>query len=137
MKLSVIAVAAAATFATATMLSFATATPAAAAFNICKGVKLKVENKSNKTIQLFDIDYYDYGSRKWRSEPVRNTILEPGDTYRKTRNLEKVNRAETKIRARYRTLKSNGRWDKSKYYFYKSAKKICKTGTRFSVSIYR
>lgn len=132
-----ISLCAAATLITATFMSLSATAPAEAAFNICKNVKLHVDNKSTKTVRLFDIDYYDYAKRKWRSEPIRDYIMQPGAEFRRTHNLEKVNRTETKIRVKYRTLKSNGRWNNIQYWYYDSDKKVCKTGSKFKVTIWQ
>ena len=121
----------------AASMSMTAPAPAEAAFNICKKVKLHVDNKSKKTVRLFDIDYYDYAKSKWRSEPIRDFIMQPGAKYRVTRNLEKVNRTQTKIRVKYRTLKSNGRWDNAKYWYYDSPVKVCKHRTTFKVNIWK
>lgn len=134
---SKISLCAAAALVSAVCLSFSVSTPAEAAFNICKNVRLHVDNKSSKTVRLFDIDYYDYAKRKWRSEPIRDFIMQPGAKFRRTHNLEKVNRTETKIRVKYRTLKSNGRWNNAQYWYYDSPKKVCRNGSKFKINIWQ
>lgn len=98
---------AAALIATAAALS-AAATGAASAAT-CKKVKLQVLNSTGSSIRLVDIDYYDASTRKWRSEPTVNRVLDPGERHGDVRNLERVGGHSVKVRAKYQ-VKHNGRW---------------------------
>ncbi len=88
----------------------ATATTASAwGFDICEDVTMRLHNYSGEAIQIYDVDYYDYGQSVWRSEPFENRVIQDGYYFSFTRNLEDVENAQTRIRFRYRTT-SGGRW---------------------------
>lgn len=88
----------------------ATATTANAwGFDICEDVTMRLHNYSGEAIQIYDVDYYDYGQSVWRSEPFENRVIQDGYYFSFTRNLEDVENAQTRIRFRYRTT-SGGRW---------------------------
>ncbi len=101
--------------------------------DICSKVKLDIKNNAGETIQIYDIDYYDYGSSVWRSEPTVNRVLNNGGSWQDTRNLEDVENASTKLRVKYRKLNSKNRWDGR--YTATSSKVTCTKGKRISVTI--
>lgn len=102
-------------------------------FNICEDVTIKVENNLSGPIEIYDIDYYDYAKKLWRSEPTSNETVSPHSTWSKERNLEKVEGARTRIRVKYRTFDDQ-------YQFKvkdsaKSSKAVCDKGDTFTVKI--
>ena len=65
--------------------------PAEAATRHCRNVTIKVENESGEEIKITVIDYYDPDALgDWRSEPIANSKVSNGDTWEKTRRLEKT-----------------------------------------------
>ncbi|MCR9271203.1 MAG: hypothetical protein NXH72_14515 [Hyphomonadaceae bacterium] len=108
--------------------------PAQADWDICKNVRIKVVNKTNKSIRLVDLDYIDMRIDRKRSENISNRVIEKGKSYTWNRNLEKVKNTEIKIRAQYQTLKSNGKW-KWKPKNKLSAKKKCSGSPSFTINI--
>jgi hypothetical protein len=126
--------AATATFlAVAGLASLGAITPAAAGFDICKKVNITVQNNTGKPIQLFDLDYRDLGSNRWRSENIANRVIAHGGSYSVKRNLEGVNNASTFVRVQFRKLKSNGRWDRSKYWYADSRTSVCSRGSSYRI----
>ncbi|MEL7033605.1 MAG: hypothetical protein AAGL97_07120 [Pseudomonadota bacterium] len=108
--------------------------PAQADWDICKDVRIKVVNKTNKSIKLVDLDYIDMRINRKRSENISNRVIEKDQSYTWTRNLEKVKNTKIKIRAQYQTLKSNGKW-KWKPKNKLSAEKKCSGSPSFTINI--
>lgn len=121
------------TLAVAGSLSLASVTPAAAAFDRCKNVSVTVTNMTGGPVQLFDVDYWDYGSNRKRSKNVRNLVLGHGDSRRMNLTLNGVNNARTYLTVQYRKLKSNGRWNLTQWWNARSNTALCRRGTRFSI----
>ena len=109
--------AAASVLAIAGVASLGAVTPAAALFDICKKVNITVKNNTGQPIQLYDLDYRDLGSNRWRWVNIANRVIANGGTYSVTRNLEGVNNASTFVRVQFRKLKSNGRWNLLKTWY--------------------
>lgn len=122
-----------ATVLAAGVLSAAPFSPAMAADN-CKNVVISVKNSTGRAIRVVDLDYRDYGSRIWRSEPTSNRVLASGARWSDKRRLENVNYETTRIRVQYQILKSNGKWKLKKYEKLSRAKR-CTKGTRFYVNV--
>ena len=116
-------------------LSAGTSTSAEAAFDICKKAKIKIVNQTGAPIKLFDIDYWDYGSNRKRSENISNRVLANGKSYTIQRNLEGVNNAMTHMIVQFHKLKSNGKWNYKYYWNAKGAKTMCTRGKTFKVVI--
>lgn len=108
--------------------------PAKADWDICKDVRIKVVNKTNKSIKLVDLDYIDMRINRKRSENISNRVIEKDQSYTWTRNLEKVKNTKIKIRAQYQTLKSNGKW-KWKPKNKLSVEKKCSGSPSFTINI--
>ncbi|WP_428643749.1 hypothetical protein [Roseibium sp.] len=124
---------AAAILAVAGVASLAAVAPASAGFDICKKVNITVKNNTGQPIQLFDLDYRDLGSNRWRSENISNRVIPNGGSYSVKRNLEGVNNANTYVRVQFRKLKSNGRWDHSKYWYADSNTSLCRRGASYRI----
>lgn len=107
---------------------------AQADWDICKKVRIKVVNKTNKAIKLVDLDYIDMRIDRKRSENISNRVIGKGKSYTWTRNLEKVKNTDIKIRAQYQTLKSNGKW-KWKPKNKLSSTKKCSGSPSFTINI--
>ena len=89
----------------------ATASSASAwGFDICEDVTMRFHNNTGAAIQIYDVDYYDYGQGIWRSEPFENRVIQDGYYFSFTRNLEDVENADTLLRVRYRTTNGSGQW---------------------------
>lgn len=97
---------------TAMMPFIVSASPASAGIfrKSCKDAYLKVQNDTSQKIKVIDLDYWDEKDEKWRSEPVANEVIPSGQPWQEIRNLEKVNKDNTKIRVKYRTLTRKGKW---------------------------
>ena len=109
---------------------------AADASENCKRVYIEAINKTGKTIKVIDIDYYDYGAKRWRTEMVKNRILRSGESWSWRKNLEGVNAEETRVRIEYRTKKRGRKvfvWSKVKRT--RSAKKTCARGSSFAITL--
>ena len=119
--------------ATAGIISSMTVAPASAGFDICKKVHINLKNLTGAPIQLFDLDYWDFGSNRKRSENISNRVLAHGASYRVTRNLEGVNNAKTFIRVQFRKLKSNGKWNRSQWWNADSSTSTCRRGKSFII----
>ena len=78
-------------------------------FDICEDVTMRLHNNSGQAVQVYDLDYYDYGQSLWRSEPVPDHIIQDGYYFTFTQNLEDVENAQTLLRFRYRVTQG-GRW---------------------------
>ena len=96
--------------------SLATASPAFALFgsersNHCKDVYLSVVNGTGERIKIIDLHYYDPAKQIWRSEPIGNEEIAPGNNWQETRTLEKVNKKKIRISIRYRVEEEDG-WSK-------------------------
>lgn len=112
------------------------ASPALAG-NTCKNVFLEFTNNSGQTVNIVDVDYWDpaRGSRGgWRSEPVRNETLRNGAAWRETRNLEKVNQRQTRVRFEYRIRGKLGGWSVKKYH-YTTGTQVCSERASFRASL--
>lgn len=125
--------AAATVLAIAGVVSLGAVTPAAAMFDICKKVHITVKNNTGQPIQLYDLDYRDLGSNRWRSENIANRVIAHGGTYSVTRNLEGVNNASTFVRVQFRKLKSNGRWNLLKTWYADSSTSVCRKGGSYGI----
>ena len=111
-----------------------TATPAEAASRHCKDVTIQVTNNTGEEIKIVDIDYFDPSAiGDWRSEPIGSHRVDNGDTWEKTRRLEKVNRKETQIRVDYKLRDIDGDWGYTRHADSDLA--VCRQGSTFSVSI--
>ncbi len=124
---------AAAFLAMAGVATLAAVAPASAGFDICKKVSITVKNNTGQPIQLFDLDYRDLGSNRWRSENISNKVIPNGGSHTEVRNLEGVNNASTFVRVQFRKLKSNGRWDHSKYWYADSNSATCSRGASYRI----
>ncbi|MEP4033249.1 hypothetical protein [Roseibium polysiphoniae] len=134
MKLFATAAAAATVFAIAGIASVAPMNEAEAAFDRCKNVNISVQNNTGAPIQVYDLDYRDLGSNRWRSENISNRVISHGGSYKWKRNLEGVNNAKTYIRVQFRKLKSNGKWDRLKTWYANSNTVTCTKGKTFRIS---
>ena len=103
-----------------------------AAKDTCEGATIIARNRVGQQIRIIDIDWYDYGKQKWRSQPLQNFHLQAGKSKFFTYNLKRVNEAYTKIRVVYRKLDNRG--DYKVYGEGRSRKLICNNGSkRFEV----
>lgn len=119
---------------TALMSILGAVAPAEAATRHCKDVTLKVENDSGEEIKITDIDYYDPDAiGDWRSEPIGSHRVDSGDTWEKTRRLEKVNGQRTRIRVDYKLRDSDGDWGWTRRVESTSA--VCDRGDTYTVSV--
>ncbi|MEP3276921.1 MAG: hypothetical protein ABJN26_24075, partial [Stappiaceae bacterium] len=110
----------------------ASVTPADASEH-CKKVYIQVTNNTGAPIKMVDLDYRDYGSRKWRSEPTPNEVIPNGGTWQETRRLEKVNAELTKLRIQFKREKRSGKWHKRENAY--SGKATCTRGKIFKVTL--
>ncbi len=95
---------------TTVMPLFFSSSPASAAFrNTCQDVGITVTNDTGKAINLIDLEYYNDRTGLWKNLFVRNHILDDGESKTYTKNLLKVKKVDTKVRAQYRTQK-RGKW---------------------------
>ena len=109
------------------------ASPAEAATRHCRNVTIKVENESGEEIKITDIDYYDPDALgDWRSEPIANSKVSNGDTWEKTRRLEKVKGQETRIRLDYKLRDDNG-WGYTRHI--ESDTSVCNHGDTYTVTV--
>lgn len=103
----------------------------------CKDVYVKVTNNTGSKIKIIDLDYYDYGIDRngaWRSEPIKNEVIDKEKIWQATRRLENVKAEQTRIRMKYRIKKRvaySAKIHKSK----KSPKKLCMNGTKFEFNL--
>ncbi|WP_153770675.1 hypothetical protein [Labrenzia sp. CE80] len=134
MKLLATAAAAAAVCAIAGLATVAPMNEAEAAFDRCKDVKISVKNSTGAPIQVYDLDYRDLGSNRWRSENISNRVISDGGSYKWKRTLEGVNNAKTFIRVQFRKLKSNGKWDRLNTWYANSKTVTCKKGKTIKVN---
>ena len=110
----------------------ATATTASAwGFDICEDVTMRLHNNTGEAIEVYDLDYYDYGQSIWRSEPLEDRVIQDGYYFTFTRNLEDVENAQTLLRFRYRATDSQGRWTSG--YVAQSNSFTCRHNTRRDV----
>lgn len=133
MKLFAKTATAAAMLAVAGAASLSVTAPASAGFDICKKVHISIKNNTGGPIQLYDFDYRDFGSNRWRSENTPNRVIRNGGSFSVTRNLEGVNNAKTFVRVQFRKLKSNGKWDRSKSWYADSATSVCTRGKSYRI----
>lgn len=128
----------AASIALAATAAFGAANPAMAG-NACKDVQLEFQNNRSTPIKIIDVDYWDPSKGRnggWRSEPIRNAEIAPGDPWRDTRNLERVNHRQTKVRFEYRIKNEDDRWSWRKYSRITELK-LCTTRENFEVESHR
>ena len=126
--------AAAAVLAVAGIASVAPINEAAAGFDICKKVKITVQNSTGAPIRLYDLDYRDLGSNRWRSENISNRVIPNGGSYSVKRNLEGVNNAKTFVRVQFQKLKSNGKWNVLNTWYADSSTFTCSRGKKIRVN---
>ncbi len=113
-------------------LSTASFTGAADASEHCKKVRINISNQTGQTVQVYDIDYYDFGSGVWRSEPTKNRILNHGGGWTYKKRLEKVGAEQTQVRVQYRTAR-DGKW-KDKHASV-SATAVCYKNSAYNVTL--
>jgi hypothetical protein len=112
----------------------ATATTASAwGFDICEDVTMRLNNNSGQAIEIYDLDYYDFGQSIWRSEPLPDRVIQNGGSFSFTRNLEDVENAQTMLRFRYRATNSQGRWESG--YVAQSNTFTCRHNRSVTVSV--
>lgn len=110
----------------------ATATSAGAfGFDICEDVTVIFTNMTDEPVEIYDIDYYDYGQSMWRSEPISNSTVLPDAEYVMNRNLEDVEDADTRIRIQVRMLDENGRF--TERYYVDSDRFTCRHGQTIEI----
>lgn len=98
----------------------------------CKNVRIQISNQSGTTVQIYDIDYFDYSSGRWRSEATKNRIVNDGGSWEYKKRLEKVGAEQTQIRIQYRTAR-NGKW-KDKHASV-SAPAVCYNGSTYRIAL--
>ena len=121
----------------ALLLSTLTTTPVFA--KACKSVYIEAKNQTGNKIKIVDLDYWDVESEKWRSEPTKNESINNGRVWQTTRNLERVNNQDVKIRIEYKKAKWNKllkkwTWKAKKSKFVSTTKK-CSRGVGFVMTI--
>ncbi len=118
---------------TLSTLAFA-GTAQAGFFDICKDIEIKLVNNLDEKVEVFDIDYYDPGTERWASEPFKNRVLSPGQSYTFERNLEGVKGTRSQIRAQYHKKDQQGKYVGDWRSW--SKRKECKSGkTEYTVYI--
>ncbi len=120
------------TLAAAVTLSAASVPDFAEASEHCKKVRIQISNQTGDTVQVYDIDYFDYSAGRWRSEATKNRILNNGGGWTYKKRLEKVGAEQTKIRIQYRTAR-NGKW-KDKHASV-SAPAVCYNGSTYNIAL--
>ncbi|MEO1401408.1 MAG: hypothetical protein AAFV72_09225 [Cyanobacteria bacterium J06635_1] len=95
---------------------------------------MAVTNNAGQEIKITDIDYYDPDAwGDWRSEPIGSHRVDDGETWEKTRRLEKVNEQNTRIRVEYKLRDSDGDWGWTRRV--ESAADVCNHGTTYTVTV--
>lgn len=108
--------------------------PAEAATRHCRNVTMKVTNASGKEIKITDIDYYDPDAiGDWRSEPIGSHKVDDGETWEKTRRLEKVNEQNTRIRVDYKLRDNDGDWGWTRRV--ESTSEVCSHDSTYTVTV--
>ena len=104
----------------------------------CRKVHLEVHNQTGVPIKIIDVDYWDEESEIWRSEPIKNEVINNNRFWQESRTLEHVYNQDVKIRYEYRIQKDrlfgNGKKWSSKKRKY-SAVRQCKKYKDYSVTI--
>lgn len=119
---------------TALMPILGAVSPAEAATRHCRNVKMVVTNNAGQEIKITDIDYYDPDAiGDWRSEPIGSHKVDDGESWEKTRRLEKVNGQNTHIRVEYKLRDSDGDWGWTRRVASTSA--VCSHGSTYSVTV--
>lgn len=80
---------------------------------------------------MVDLDYWDSESEIWRSEPVRNEVIENNRSWQEARTLEHVHNQSIKVRAEYKTRQwskwlKRWMWSAGKSRLVSSAQKCVK-----------
>jgi len=107
----------------------------------CKNVHIEVKNNTSAAIVITDLDYWDSESEKWRSEPVKNTLISKSRTWQINRNLERVNGQSVKVKVKYKYKykkwnKLFKRWDwKTHRTSYTSSSKTCTRNAEYLVQL--
>ena len=103
-------------------------------FNNCKDITVHAVNTTGVKVKIIDVDYHDYYSERWRSEPTPNReIAAEGKPYIWKFNLNQVDHAYTQIRVKYRKKEDDG-WSKKVYRNW-SAKSVCEAGKKYRVTL--
>lgn len=105
----------------------------AAASEHCKNVYIKVVNSTGGEVKIIDLDYQDYGSGKWESEPTKNRVIGAGQVWAFKKRLERVGGEKTRIRIDYRAKERRllSKWSKVRNGY--SGSKTCYDGSSFEV----
>jgi hypothetical protein len=99
----------------------------------CRNVQIHVHNDLLSAppgdIELFDFDYYDYNSHKFREENfVGNENIADGDDYQFSRDLEYVDGESISIRIQFRL-------STARVYYASSDVETCEDGTHYDVHV--
>lgn len=79
--------------------------PAAVASDTCKNVKIGIENATSDEIKVTKFEYLDKDKEKYRTENLLgidgHQKIEPGQTFKVTRDLQQVGNDETRFQVTY------------------------------------
>jgi hypothetical protein len=107
--------------------------PAEAANDICKNVRIRVQNDHPTQVKVTGMRYRDYDSEGWRKERIVNRKIATTKQYTWTRDLEHVKNDDTFLAVWYREHQGGTRWGELKSA--RSPNKVCTEGALYSIVI--
>ena len=101
----------------------------------CKGVTVRVVNRTGRDIKIIDLDYRDKLKRKWRSEPTPNKVVAPNKSWSTNRWFGKIGDEPTQFKIKYKVREGSG-WKKwSDLRDYRKSTALCRNGDTYSMEI--
>lgn len=86
-----------------------------AAGDVCSNVQITFENNTADEIKITKFEYYDYKAEKWHTESLfgvdGHQKLEPGKSWTKKQDLERIENDKTKFKVTYRRHIEGSKWE--------------------------
>lgn len=87
---------------------------ASAIGQVCSDFEIIFENNSSDEVKVTKFEYYDYTNNKWKTENLfgldGHQKINPGQSWAKERDLEKVEDRSTKFRATFKRRIGGNKW---------------------------
>lgn len=111
--------------------------PALAIGDVCSNVLITFQNSTPDEVKVTKFEYYDYSANTWRTEVMfgvdGHQKLDPGKSWSKTQDLEKIENDKTKFKVTYQRHIGGSKWDDAVSTL--TSDFTCKDGLKKTVTI--